>query len=775
MIPKPNKEDYNNCRSYRPITLESVVGKLFERVIKTRLTWKLESEGSIANTQYAYRKQKSCTQTVLRIVNSISEAEKEKKQPVLVMMDYESCYERIWRAGLLKKAYDKGVKGRLWVYLDNFLNGRRSDIRVNDFISEEKVSTVVIPQGSVISPILCNLYTSDSMEVLVSKHAGFADDASIWKASENVDESIKVVNKDMELIDGWCKAFNMAIAPEKTQAIIFKKKNLHMTSTDIVPSGQKVETVSQKKLLVVVVDKDLTFDQHVRAKTKSAFSALQTIDRFLRDEKGCSQSTYMKLRRSLVLPIIDYGEAAMVNSTDACVKEFSKVQQSAMIKASGCLPSTSNEALEVLTNTIPIDLHIKLRQAQELVRIHSKHEDDPLKQEMMSWLNDPGTQSRGSTAIQLLMSRFNELREEIILDDVEKEFKYSKDMMGLTRQLTVGVSEEEFKNEKSAQVDVTIQLLQEIPKEDVLAFTDGSTLNNPGPTGAGTAIFMEGYDKDPILQHWAVSKCSNNYAGEIVGIEMALRFLSECPGVSKKTIHIFSDCQSALETAFNAKIPTQKIETIVQIRESLVDLAGKGNRVVPHWVPGHKKIKGNELADKEAKRGARLAETDNIEYNMKRDKREITKAMKKKAVKKWNVRYNLADSKGSIHEVIDEAGVRRCFGEKDRKSFSIVNQLIAGQPRLKHHLARLQIVEDSRCEHCGEEETSEHFLFACTQYVNERNNLERRVEEILVREGISVPIIDLRTLAGEVEGLTTEGKGDIVMALCEYIKCSRRF
>ena len=83
----------------------------------------------------------------------------------------------------------------------------------------------------------------------------------------------------------------------------------------------------------------------------------------------------------------------------------------------------------------------------------------------------------------------------------------------------------------------------------------------------------------------------------------------------------------------------------------------------------------------------------------------------------WNVWYNLADSKGSIHEVIDEAGVRKCFGEKDRNIFSIVNQLIAGQPRLKHHLARLQIVEDSRCEHCGEEETSEHFLFACTHYV----------------------------------------------------------
>ena len=133
----------------------------------------------------------------------------------------------------------------------------------------------------------------------------------------------------------------------------------------------------------------------------------------------------------------------------------------------------------------------------------------------------------------------------------------------------------------------------------------------------------------------------------------------------------------------------------------------------PYLYQQFQRIKGNEFAKKN---GARLAETDNIEYNTKRDKREITKAMKRKAVKKWKIRYNLADSKGSIHEVFDEAGVRKCFGEKNRKIFSIVNQLIAGQPRLKHHLARLQIVEDSRCEHCSEEETSEHLMFVCTHY-----------------------------------------------------------
>ena len=59
MMPKSRKSDYNTVRAYRPITLESVLGKVTERVFSKRITWKLEVEKGIASTQYADRKQKS--------------------------------------------------------------------------------------------------------------------------------------------------------------------------------------------------------------------------------------------------------------------------------------------------------------------------------------------------------------------------------------------------------------------------------------------------------------------------------------------------------------------------------------------------------------------------------------------------------------------------------------------------------------------------------------------------------------------------------------------
>ena len=93
----------------------------------------------------------------------------------------------------------------------------------------------------------------------------------------------------------------------------------------------------------------------------------------------------MRLYRSLVLPVIEYGAPVWVAAVTEGCNEFGKIQRSAVLKASGCLNSTSTAALEVITNTTPIDLQLKLRQAQEMVRISVKYEEDPLKEEFIRW------------------------------------------------------------------------------------------------------------------------------------------------------------------------------------------------------------------------------------------------------------------------------------------------------------------------------------------------------------------------------------------------------
>ena len=104
-----------------------------------------------------------------------------------------------------------------------------------------------------------------------------------------------------------------------------------------------------------------------------------------------------------------------------------------MIKSSGCLGSTSTDTLEILTHTPPIDLLLKLRQAQEVVRISARHEDDPIREGFNTWIGGGNTIGRKPTIFCLLMCRFREMSGRLQVDSVEKDFKYSKDLMGLIK------------------------------------------------------------------------------------------------------------------------------------------------------------------------------------------------------------------------------------------------------------------------------------------------------------------------------------------------------
>ena len=209
-----------------------------------------------------------------------------------------------------------------------------------------------------------------------------------------------------------------------------------------------------------------------------------------------------------------------------------------MLKASGCMNSTSMEALEILTNTPPIDLQLKQRQAQERIRISAKHEEDHLKADFNSWLDNAHTTGRKPTLFHLLMSRFREISDKIDIVLNEKEFQYTKDLMCLMTVKGKTDYRDGFRNSKEVQELKIRDKLRQIKDNDIVVFTDGSALSNPGPISGRAVIYIGGYGTNLILLKKGVIPISNNYIGEIIGVQIALEFLTDLNTVLRnRTIH----------------------------------------------------------------------------------------------------------------------------------------------------------------------------------------------------------------------------------------------
>ena len=122
------------------------------------------------------------------------------------------------------------------------------------------MSTVGIPQGSLISPTLCNMYTSDFTEGMVIYHAEYADDNGVWKSDKSLVIGNAVVNRYDHTGENCCLNWNMSIAPEKTEVLVFTASGkVDISVVQVRSKGELLKVVKAKKILGISVDDKLNF------------------------------------------------------------------------------------------------------------------------------------------------------------------------------------------------------------------------------------------------------------------------------------------------------------------------------------------------------------------------------------------------------------------------------------------------------------------------------------------------------------------------------------
>ena len=102
-----------------------------------------------------------------------------------IFINFEKVYDSVWRKGLVVKLSRSGVRGNMWNWINAFLNHREARCIVNDHTGVWFQTSIGLPQGSVISPILFNIFIKDIFNNITADRCKFADNATIWHTEEN--------------------------------------------------------------------------------------------------------------------------------------------------------------------------------------------------------------------------------------------------------------------------------------------------------------------------------------------------------------------------------------------------------------------------------------------------------------------------------------------------------------------------------------------------------------------------------------------------------------
>jgi hypothetical protein len=291
---KGSKTDKKN---YRPISLISILSKVFEGVIYRRIFEHCKNNEYFHPNQFGYQ-EKSCPESaMLHSLNDIYNLKNEGFLTALLTIDLTSAFDCLDHEILLIKLSKLKFPPFFMRLLESFLSFRSQSVRVDDTLSERLFVFCGSPQGGVLSGLIFNIYVNPIFELpLISYIRLYCDDISLIASGNDYKDLKLVLESDLELINKWLLYHCLKANCTKTNYVIFsgKKKFESFTepSLDVKFGNEVVERVESVKIVGLNVDETLNFHvqiEQIKNKIIPFVAKLGKIRRFI------SEKTALKL------------------------------------------------------------------------------------------------------------------------------------------------------------------------------------------------------------------------------------------------------------------------------------------------------------------------------------------------------------------------------------------------------------------------------------------------------------------------------------------------
>lgn len=317
-----------NCRTdinnYRPVSILPVLSKVYEKLFYNRLRNFCDKFAVLPATQFGFRTNSSTTMAAIQALHYINTQCNYQLKTAGVFLDMSQAFDKVNHETLLRKLYNIGLRGLGHKWLTSFMSNRFFYLSVNSNVSQPQPIKTGVPQGSILSPLLFNIYIAELPDNVPFSSIQYADDTTLIITGDTELDLLNNIKLAFDSTHTFLRSLNLSLNATKTDIVRFDTDKQIEVTLDGIPIVSKTNT----KFLGFDIDGPMKMNSMVSATIKklcSLFPLVYNLRMLLPDNaKRLLFFAYIYSHISYIATFLPLCSQALINKLNSYYKKLTK-------------------------------------------------------------------------------------------------------------------------------------------------------------------------------------------------------------------------------------------------------------------------------------------------------------------------------------------------------------------------------------------------------------------------------------------------------------------